>query len=41
MNIDRLLRVTSQQLRCFEATARLSSVTRAARELHVLSLIHI
>ncbi|HYF44276.1 MAG TPA: LysR family transcriptional regulator [Ramlibacter sp.] len=32
---DRLLRVSSQQLRCFEATARLLSVTRAAQELHV------
>lgn len=32
---DRLLRVSSQQLRCFEAAARLQSVTRAAQELHV------
>lgn len=33
--IDRYLRITSQQLRCFEATARMLSVTRAAQELHV------
>jgi len=33
--IQRLLRVSPQQLRAFEATARLMSVTRAARELHV------
>jgi DNA-binding transcriptional LysR family regulator len=33
--IDRLLRVSGQQLRCFEAAARLLSVTRAAQELHV------
>jgi DNA-binding transcriptional LysR family regulator len=33
--IDRYLRITAQQLRCFEATARLLSVTRAAQELHV------
>lgn len=32
---DRLLRVSAQQLRCFEAAARLLSVTRAAQELHV------
>ena len=32
---DRLLRVSAQQLRCFEAAARLLSVTRAAHELHV------
>lgn len=32
---DRLLRLSTQQLRCFEATARLLSVTRAAQELHV------
>lgn len=32
---DRLLRISAQQLRCFEAAARLQSVTRAARELHV------
>ena len=32
---DPLLRVTTQQLRCFEAAARLLSVTRAAQELHV------
>lgn len=30
-----LLRVTPQQLRAFEATARLGAVTRAARELHI------
>jgi LysR family transcriptional regulator, low CO2-responsive transcriptional regulator len=30
-----MLRATAQQLRCFEATARLLSVTRAAQELHV------
>lgn len=33
--VDRLLRVSAQQLRCFEAAARLLSVTRAAQELHV------
>jgi DNA-binding transcriptional LysR family regulator len=33
--VDRLLRTSAQQLRCFEATARLGSVTRAAQELHV------
>ena len=33
--IDRLLRVSAQQLRCFEAAARLGSITRAAEELHV------
>lgn len=32
---QRLLRISPQQLRAFEATARLSSVTAAARELHV------
>lgn len=32
---ERLLRVSGQQLRCFEAAARLLSVTRAAQELHV------
>jgi DNA-binding transcriptional LysR family regulator len=32
---DRYLRISSQQLRCFEAAARLLSVTRAAQELHV------
>ena len=32
---DRLLRVSAQQLRCFEAAARLLSVTKAAQELHV------
>jgi LysR family transcriptional regulator, low CO2-responsive transcriptional regulator len=31
----RLLRITPQQLRAFEATARLLSVTRAAQSLHV------
>lgn len=31
----RLARITPQQLRAFEATARLSSVTGAARELHL------
>jgi LysR family transcriptional regulator, low CO2-responsive transcriptional regulator len=31
----RLLRITPQQLRAFEATARLLSVTRAAQTLHV------
>jgi LysR family transcriptional regulator, low CO2-responsive transcriptional regulator len=37
MNQDfaRLLRITPQQLRAFEATARLLSVTRAAQALHV------
>jgi LysR family transcriptional regulator, low CO2-responsive transcriptional regulator len=34
-SLKRLLRITPQQLRAFEATARLQSVTRAARELHV------
>lgn len=34
-SIGRYLRITSQQLRCFEAAARLLSVTRAAQELHV------
>lgn len=33
--VDRLLRISAQQLRCFEATARLLSVTRAAQELSV------
>ena len=33
--IKRLLRASSQQLRAFEAAARLMSVTQAARELHV------
>ncbi|MCK7495850.1 MAG: LysR substrate-binding domain-containing protein [Comamonadaceae bacterium] len=33
--VDKLLRVSAQQLRCFEAAARLGSVTRAAEELHV------
>lgn len=33
--VDRYLRISSQQLRCFEAAARLLSVTRAAQELHV------
>ena len=33
--IKRLLRISPQQLRAFEAVARLMSVTRAARELHV------
>lgn len=33
--IKRLLRTSPQQLRAFEATARLMSVTQAARELHV------
>lgn len=33
--IRRLQRITHQQLRAFEATARLQSVTLAARELHV------
>jgi LysR family transcriptional regulator, low CO2-responsive transcriptional regulator len=33
--VDRLLRASGQQLRCFEAAARLLSVTRAAQELHV------
>jgi len=33
--IQRLLRISPQQLRAFEATARLMSVTQAARELHV------
>ncbi|HYF17188.1 MAG TPA: LysR family transcriptional regulator [Ramlibacter sp.] len=32
---DRLLRVSAQQLRCFDAAARHLSVTRAAQELHV------
>ena len=34
-SMDRYLRITSQQLRCFEAAARLLSVTRAAQQLHV------
>jgi LysR family transcriptional regulator, low CO2-responsive transcriptional regulator len=34
-HLKRLLRSTPQQLRAFEATARLLSVTRAAHELHV------
>ena len=33
--LKRLQRITHQQLRAFEATARLHSVTLAARELHV------
>lgn len=33
--IKRLLRTSPQQLRAFEATARLMSITQAARELHV------
>ena len=33
--LKRLLRITPQQLRAFDATARWQSVTRAARELHV------
>ncbi len=33
--LKRLMRITPQQLRAFEAVARLLSVTRAARELHV------
>lgn len=33
--IQRLLRISPQQLRSFEATARLTSITQAARELHV------
>jgi len=33
--LQRLQRITPQQLRAFEATARLQSVTRAAQELHV------
>ncbi|QDL53293.1 LysR family transcriptional regulator [Rhodoferax aquaticus] len=33
--LKRLQRVTPQQLRAFESTARLRSVTRAAQELHV------
>jgi LysR family transcriptional regulator, low CO2-responsive transcriptional regulator len=33
--LKRLLRITPQQLRAFEAAARLQSVTRAAEELHV------
>ena len=33
--IQRLLRTSPQQLRAFEAAARLMSVTQAARELHV------
>lgn len=32
---ERFSRISSQQLRCFEAAARLLSVTRAAKELHV------
>ncbi len=34
-HLQRLLRTTPQQLRAFEAAARLLSVTRAAEELHV------
>jgi LysR family transcriptional regulator, low CO2-responsive transcriptional regulator len=34
-NLQRLLRATPQQLRAFEAAARLVSVTKAAQELHV------
>jgi LysR family transcriptional regulator, low CO2-responsive transcriptional regulator len=34
-HLQRLLRTTPQQLRAFEATARLLSVTKAAQELHV------
>ena len=34
-NLQRLLRASPQQLRAFEAAARLLSVTRAAQELHV------
>ncbi len=34
-HLQRLLRTSPQQLRAFEATARLLSVTRAAHELHV------
>ena len=34
-NLQRLLRSTPQQLRAFEAAARLLSVTKAAQELHV------
>ncbi len=34
-HLQRLLRTSHQQLRAFEATARLLSVTRAAQELHV------
>jgi DNA-binding transcriptional LysR family regulator len=33
--LQRLLRSSPQQMRAFEATARLMSVTKAARELHV------
>jgi DNA-binding transcriptional LysR family regulator len=33
--IQRLLRISPQQLRSFEATARLMSITQASRELHV------
>jgi len=33
--LRRLMRITPQQLRAFEATARLGSITHAARELHV------
>ena len=33
--LQRLLRTSPQQLRAFEATARLLSVTQAARALHV------
>lgn len=33
--LSRLQRITPQQLRAFEATARLTSVTRAAQALHV------
>jgi LysR family transcriptional regulator, low CO2-responsive transcriptional regulator len=34
-HLQRLLRTSPQQLRAFEATARLLSVTKAAQELHV------
>lgn len=33
--LRRLMRITPQQLRAFEAVARLGSITNAARELHV------
>jgi LysR family transcriptional regulator, low CO2-responsive transcriptional regulator len=35
LKLNNLLRITPQQLRAFEATARCGSVTRAAAELHV------